>query len=229
MAHRRATRESTVEASANVFEVISREWVESVHQHRVVSAHASRNVRRLELHIFPTLGRRPISEIAPTDLLAALRQVVNAGHVETAHRLRSICGQIFRYAIATGRADRDIAADLRDAIPVVSTSHHPAIIHPEKISALLRAIDSYGGYPATLSAMKLASLVFVRPGELRKAEWEAFNLETCEWDYRPSKGGNPVVVPLPCQAVAILREMQSLSGRGKYVFPSVRGVALIRL
>jgi integrase len=223
MAHRRAARAATVEASASTFEVIAREWFESVHQRRVVSTHAGRNLRRLELYIFPALGRRPIAEIAPTELLAALRRVVDAGHVETAHRLRSLCGQILRYAITTGRANRDIAADLRDALPTASTTHHPAIVSPAEIPELLRAIDGYGGYPATRNALKLASLVFVRPGELRKAEWEDFNLGVCEWDYRPSKGGAPVVLPLPRQAVAVLREMESLSGRGKYVFPSVRG------
>jgi integrase len=119
--------------------------------------------------------------------------------------------------------ERDIAADLKDALRPAETKHHTALIKPEEIAPLLRAIESYGGHPATCAALKLAPLLFVRPGELRQAEWAHFDLDAGEWHYTPSKGGHPLVVPLPRQAVAILQEMESLSGRGRYVFPSVRG------
>ena len=214
---------ASAHAAADTLEAVAREWWKSVHCHRVVSSHADRNLRRLERHAFPMLGRRPIREISPGELLEALRRVEETGRVETAHRVRTLCGQVYRYAVATGRADRDIAADLRDALRPAETNHHAAIVVPEEIGLLLRTIDGYGGYPATLCALKLAPLVFVRPGELRQAEWKDFDLDAGEWNYTPSKGGEPLVVPLPRQAVEILRKMESLSGQGEYVFPSVRG------
>ena len=204
-------------------EAVAREWWHSVHSRDVVPSHANRNLRRMELHIFPVLGRRPVAEIAPRELLETLRRVIDTGHVETAHRLRTLCGQVFRYAIATDRANRDIATDLRDALPPAVTKHHPAITSPKGIGELLRVLDGYDGYPATRGALALTPLLFVRPGELRQAEWEQLDLDAGQWDYRPSKGGIALVVPLPRQAVAILREMEGLSGTGRYVFPSVRG------
>ena len=222
-AQRRAEAVSGATTAASTFEVVAREWWESVHRRQVKETHSGRNLRRLELHIFPLLGRHPVAEVSPRQLLEALRRLANAGKVETAHRLKSLCGQIIRYAVATDRAERDITADLRDALPSAETKHYPAVIEPEEIGALLRAIDGYGGYPATRGALVLAPLVFVRPGELRHAEWKDFDLATGEWDFTPSKGGEPLTVPLPRQAVEILREMENLSGKGQYVFPSVRG------
>jgi len=207
----------------NTLEAVAREWWESVHRHRVVASHADRNLRRLEMHVFPMLGRRPITEISPGELLDALRRVEQTGTIETAHRVRTLSGQVFRYAVATGRAERDIAADLRDALRAATTKHHPAIVDPEEIGPLLRAIHGYGGQPTTRAALRLAPYLFVRPGELRKAEWKDFDLDAAEWNYTPSKGGDPLVVPLPTQAVAILREIQGLTGQGQYVFPSLRG------
>lgn len=222
-AHRRATKAAQVEAAANTFEFVAREWYEMLHRHKVVPAHAARNLRRLEIHAFPLLGRRPIAEITPGELLQVLRRVESKGHIETAHRIKTLCGQVFRYAIPTGRAERDISADLRDALRPAETKHHPALIKPEEIAPLLRAIESYGGHFATCAALRLAPLLFVRPGELRKAEWSHFDLNAGEWHYVPSKGAHPLLVPLPRQAVEILREMESLSGGGRYVFPSIRG------
>ena len=188
-AHRRAKRAASVQATADTFELVAREWWESVHRHHVKTTHSGRNLRRLELYVFPPLGRRPVAEIAPRQLLDALRRVTQTGKAETAHRLMSLCGQIFRYAVATDRAERDITADLRNALPPAVTKHHPAVIEPEEIGALLRAIDGYGGYPATRGALVLAPLVFVRPGELRQAEWKDFDLQSDEWNHPPSKGG----------------------------------------
>jgi integrase len=222
-AHRQAQKAADAAAQANSFEDVAREWWEQVHRHRVVPSHAARNLRRLELHIFPAIGQLPIHEVTAPQLLAALRQVERTGSIETAHRLRTLAGQVYRYAISTERAERDIAADLRDTLRPAETKHHAAIVTPEDIGPLLRAIDGYGGYPATLAALQLAPLVFVRPGELRQAEWKDFDLDAGEWNYTPSKGGDPLVVPLPRQAVEILRKMEGLSGRGRYVFPSVRG------
>ena len=222
-AHRRAIRATAVLGAAETFEALAREWWESVHTKQVEPTHSSRNLRRLEMHAFPTLGRRPVADIAPRDLLETLRRVAETGKDETAHRLLSLCGKIFRYGVATDRAERDITVDLRDSLPTSSVRHHAAIVSPEEIGALLRAIDGYGGYPVARSALKLAPLVFVRPGELRQAEWKDFDLNMAEWDFAPSKGGQPLVLPLACQAIEILVEMKSLSGRGRYVFPSMRG------
>jgi len=222
-ARRQAQKAADAAAQANSFEDVAREWWEQVHRHRVVPSHAARNLRRLELHIFPAIGQLPIHEVTAPQLLAALRQVEQTGSIETAHRLRSLAGQVFRYAISTERAERDIAADLRDTLRPAETKHHAAIVDPGEIGPLLRAVDGYGGYPATLAALKLAPLVFVRPGELRQAEWKDFDLDAREWNYTPSKGGDPLVVPLPRQAVEVLRKMEGVSGQGRYVFPSARG------
>ena len=221
--HRRAQKATDVAAQVTSFEAVAREWWEQVHRHHVVPSHAARNLRRLELHIFPAIGQLPINEVTAPQLLAALRQVEQKGSIETAHRLRILTGQVFRYAISTERAERDEASDLRDTLRPAVTKHHAAIVAPEETGPLLRVIDGYGGYPATLGALKLAPLVFVRPGELRQAEWKDFDLDAGEWNYTPSKGGEPLVVPLPRQAVEILRKMESLSGQGRYVFPSIRG------
>ena len=143
----------------------------------------------------------------------------NRGAIETAHRLCQYCGKIFRYAIATGRADRDVSADLRGAIPPVKKRHHASITDPKAIGGLMRAIKGYNGHLVTRCALQLAPLIFVRAGELRKAEWSEFNFEAAEWRIAPQKMKMRVVhiVPLSQQAIAILREIQALTGDGKYV------------
>jgi integrase len=152
-----------------------------------------------------------------------LRKVEKDGQVETAKRLRTLCGQVFRYGIATERAERDVVADLRDTLATTQTQHHPALVDPADLGPLLRAVKGYGGQPATGAALELAPILFVRPGELRKARWEDFDLDAGTWDFRPSKGGAPMVTPLPHQAVAILRGLQAITGPEGYVVPSLRG------
>src|SRR5690606_25199558 len=144
------------------------------------------------------------------------------GRHDTAHRTKQRVGQVFRYAIATGRAERDISADLRGALVPVTTKNHAAIIEPVAIGHLLNAIDSYRGQPVTHAALKLAPLVFVRPGELRQAEWSEINLDASEWRIPAErmKMREAHVVPLATQAVAILRDLQPLTGNGRFVFPS---------
>jgi integrase len=222
-ARRRATRAISTHAAANTLESVGREWWESVHFHQVKPTHSGRNLRRLELYIFPPLGRRPIAEISPGELLEALRRIEQSGRVDTAHRVRTLCSQVFRYAVATGRAEHDIASDLRDALRSTVTKHHAAIVSPEEIGPLLRAMDGYSGQPATRAALRLAPLLFVRPGELRQAEWKDLDLDAGEWNLTPSKGGEPLVVPLPRQAVEVLRDIEALTGQGRYVFPSAAG------
>ncbi|MDA1349745.1 MAG: integrase arm-type DNA-binding domain-containing protein [Chloroflexi bacterium] len=221
VAHKRAQESDRRAAAANSFEAVGREWWEQVHRHEVVEDHAARNLRRLELYVFPPIGRFPLRDISAPQLLAVLRKVKRR---ETARRVRTLCGQVLRYGISTGRAERDVAADLRDALKPTETRHHAALVDPEDLAGLLRAIEGYdGGQPATRAALRLAPLLFVRPGELRKAKWEDFDLDAGKWNYQPSKGGDPMVTPLPRQAVEILGAMHKISGPEGYVFPSLRG------
>ena len=205
------------------FEDIAREWFAKFSAEWAPS-HSEKIIRRLERDIFPWIGKRPIASITAPELLSALRRIEERGAVETAHRAHQNCGQIFRYAIATGRAERDHSPDLRGALPAVKQTHRAAITEPKAIGALLRAIDSYQGYFVTKCALRFAPLVFVRPGELRKAEWVEFDLDKSEWNISAErmKMREPHLVPLSNQAVEILRELHAFTGGGRYVFPGVR-------
>jgi integrase len=210
-------------AGLDTFAAIVMEWVEQVHYHNVVSAHSERNRRRFELHLFPVLGGERIADITPAKLLSALRKIEDTGRIETARRLHTLAGQVFRYAVVTGRAERDVSADLRDHLRSAVVQHHAAITDPVKLAQLLRAIDGHAGQPATKAALQLAALLFMRPGELRTLTWDLISLPGGELDYQPSKGGAPIVTPLPHQAVVILTELHRLTGPDGYVFPSMRG------
>lgn len=220
---KQVSKRSAKEAAENSFEMIAREWYTKFST-KWSASHGERILRRLEKDIFPWIGKRPIAEINALELLNVLRRMENRGAIETAHRAKQNCGQIFRYAIATGRTDRDPSADLKDAIPPPKKSHHASIIKPSAIGELLRAIGGYQGHFVTKCALRLAPLVFVRPGELRHAEWSEFNLATAEWRIPAEKMKMRVthIVPLSKQAIEILREIRALTGDGKYVFPSVR-------
>jgi integrase len=173
---------------------------------------------------YPAFGDRPIAEIAARDLLALLRKIEHQGFYETARRLRSTCGMVFRYAIATGRADRDPSMDLRGALTVPQVTHRATITDPKSIGALLRAIDGFDGQPTTRAALRLAAYVFVRPGELRQAEWNEFDFDTAVWSIpaEKMKMRRPHRVPLARQPLAILRELREITGNGHWLFPSVR-------
>jgi len=188
--------------------------------------HGERILRRLEVDIFPWIGKRPISEIMAPEILAALRRIENRGAIETAHRAHQNVSQVFRYAIATGRAERDPSADLRGALEPVKKRHLASITDPKAIGDLLRAINDYKGFFVTKCALRLAPLVFVRPGELRKAEWKEINFENAEWRIpaEKMKMRSVHIVPLSMQAIAILKEVESLTGHGKYVFTGVRTI-----
>ena len=221
--NRKAVKAAKSDRAANSFEVIAREWFAK--QSATWSEnHGSRIIQRLERDIFPWIGGRPIADIAAPELLSVLRRIEERGAVETAHRAHQNCGQVFRYAIATGRAERDPSPDLKGALPPVKQSHHAAITEPKAIGALLRAIDDYQGHFVTKCALRLAPLFFVRPGELRKAEWTEFDLDKAEWNIPAErmKMREPHLVPLAAQAVATLRELHALTGSGRYVFPGAR-------
>lgn len=211
-------------AAANTFKAVADEWKSK----KAISWSAS-NLEKvtwlLDKNLSPWLGARPIASITAPDLLQVLRKIEERGAHETAHRAKQVCGQIFRYAIATGRAERDPAADLKDALAKHKTKHHAAITDPKELAALLRAIDSYSGSLAVRSALKLSSLLFVRPGELRHMEWTEVDLDSSTWSIpaEKMKMKQPHIVPLCTQAVEIIRNIHQLTGRSKYVFPSERG------
>ncbi|MEJ1961165.1 MAG: integrase arm-type DNA-binding domain-containing protein [Gammaproteobacteria bacterium] len=218
-----AQRKAEKVADAETFEAVAREWFEKFAPSWAES-HSSKVIRRLELDVFPWLGAKPIRGISPPDLLGCLRRIEARGVIETAHRVQQCCGQIFRYAVATGRADRDPSADLRGALSPVKTKHLASITEPVKIGALLRAMDNYEGTHIARCALRLAPLVFVRPGELRAAEWQEFNLDDAEWRIPAERMKARVkhIVPLSRQAVEVLRELHPLTGAGRYLFPSAR-------
>lgn len=219
---RKAQKQAKIE-EAETFEVIAREWQERF-KSKWQGEYADKIMRRLELNVFPLIGSRPIKDIKAPELLAVLRRVESRDALELAHRIRNICGQIFRYAVATGRTDRNPAEDLKGALSPVKTTHRAAIIEPKEVGNLLRAIDSYQGTFVVQCALKFAPLVFVRPGELRHAEWSEINFEAAEWNIPASKMKmkEAHLVPLSRQAIEILRKLHTLTGSGRYVFPSER-------
>lgn len=219
--NRKATKASQADQAANSFEVVAREWY-AKQSPAWAETHSEKTLRLLERDIFPWIGGRPIAEIAAPELLKMLRRIEGRGAVDTSHRALGTCGQIFRYGVATGRCERDIAADLRGALAKVNGSHFAATTDPERLAAILRTIDGYQGTLTVACALRLVPLVFVRPGELRRAEWSAIDLDKAQWEYTVTKTKTPHIVPLSRQAVEILRELHPLTGRGQFVFPGAR-------
>ncbi|MEG3156836.1 tyrosine-type recombinase/integrase [Lysobacter zhanggongensis] len=221
---RKAEKAATVERVANTFEAVAEEWWLR-RMKDIVAGTAKRERRMLEKRLLPYIGQLPVGEVTAPQLLAALRKPEAEGKIETAHRARSLAGQVFRYAIATGRAERNPAADLAGALETPKGEHFASVTEPSQIGPLLRSLYGYDGSPMVAAALKLAPLVFVRPGELRHARWADIDLEAAEWRYVASKTGQAHIVPLSMQAVAILQELQPLTDRGGagYVFPSHRG------
>lgn len=223
-AHKKAQKASDAAAAENSFETITREWHQKF-TNNWTENHAKRILRRFEADVFPWIGKQPISEITAPELLNVIRRIESRGAIETAHRALQSCGQVFRYGVATSRCLRDISSDLKGAISPTQVKHHASITDPREISKLLRAIESYEGHFVTKCALKLTPLLFVRPGELRHAEWHEFDLENAEWRIpaEKMKARAPHIVPLSAQALAILEEIRPLTERySKYVFPSIR-------
>lgn len=205
------------------FEFVAREWHQKF-RHRWSVKYALNTISRLEREVFPFIGSKNINDIKAPELLAVLRRMESSGILETAHRVHQKCGQIFRYAVATGRAERDPSTDLKGALPPVKVKHHASIIEPQQIGGLLRAMNGYSGSFVTICALRLAPLVFVRPGELRHAEWTEFDLEKAEWRIPADKMkmASVHIVPLSKQAIAVIEALKPLTGSGKYLFPSIR-------
>jgi len=215
---RKAQKQANIQET-ETFEVIAREW-HNKFMHTWKESHSSRVLSRLERDVFPHLKLRPIAQIKAPELLGVLRRLESRGILHTAHIVRSICGQIFRYAVATGRAERDPSADLRGALTPVKTINRAAITEPIKVGELLRAIACYKGSFVVQSALKFAPLTFVRPGELRHAEWAEIDFEKAEWNIpaHKMKMKQAHLVPLSRQAIEILIELKKLTGTGRYVF-----------
>lgn len=220
---KKVRRAEQAQAQANNLETIAREWHKQ--QARQWSeSYSAKVLRASERDLIPYLGTLPLDSISPPQLLAVLRRVEARGAAESAHRLKQTVGQIFRYAVATGRAVRDITPDLKGALVTLKKKHFPAITEPVQVGKLLNVLDAYAGTATVRAALKLAPLVFVRPKELRHAEWQEIDLKAAEWRIPAEKMKMAVdhIVPLSRQAVSILREQQLLTGQWQYVFPSAR-------
>lgn len=218
-----ALRKAEKLAPSDTFEALAREWL-ATREKTWTPRHTEGVVARLERHVFPFIGSKPIREIAAPDLLAVIRRIEAQGIAETARRALQVAGQIFRYAVATGRADRDPSGDLRGTLAPKVERHFSALVDPQAVGGLMRAIEAYEGHFVTRCALRLAPLVFVRPGELRQAEWSEFDLENAEWRIPAAKMKmkEQHIVPLSRQAVEVLGELQALTGDGRHVFPSAR-------
>jgi integrase len=233
---RKALKETKAEQAAvteNSFEVVAREWhtafstqdPKKPNKEVWTEGHATTILSRLERDVFPWLGAKPVTDVRPIDILDVLRRVEGRGALESAHRIRTICGQVMRYSVATGRAERDVAADLRGALPPVREKHHAALTDPKEVAELLRAIDGFKGTFHVKCALQLAPMLFVRPGELRQMEWSEVDIDSGnQWEIpaEKMKMKQAHIVPLCKQAVAILKDLQPLTGTGRYVFPCHR-------
>lgn len=222
-AHRKAAKVARIEAAANSFEVVAREWL-SKQQH--AASTAVKVIAWFEKNVFPWIGSRPVAELGARDFLDVLRRVEQRGAVESAHRIKFYCQNVMAYAIATSRAERNPVLDITGALAKPAERHHAAIIDPSALGALLRAIDGYktGNFP-TLCALRLAPLVFLRASELCRAEWSEIDLDAGEWNIpaaRMKVKTQPHLVPLSTQAIAILRELHPVTGAGRYLFPNSR-------
>lgn len=231
---KKAQKNAISACNENSFEVVAREW-HAKFSPTWSESHAHWVKRRLEQYVFPAIGIRPIAGLKGLDILRVL-QTIESVALETAHRVKFVIGQIFRYAVGSGRAERDWTADLKGLLPPRSQKHHPAITDPKEVAGLLRAIDSYTGTFTVKCALQLAPLVFLRPGELRMAEWSEFDLEAAEWNLpverlklkkriKDDRKGEKHLIPLSRQAIDILKRLQTLTGNGRFVFPGARSVS----
>lgn len=220
-AHKQAVKAARAENHGNTFKVVALEW-HTKNAQKWAPEHADRVISRLKNEVFPRVGTRPISELSAAEILSVVQRVESRGLVDTAHRILGHFSQIFRYAVATRRADRDPTPDLRGALSPVKVEHFAATTDLKRLGEILQAMDHYRGTFPVKCALKLAPLLFVRPGELRKAEWADFDLETGEWRYFVTKTKSHHIVPLSTQAKEILRDLQPLTGRGRFVFPCAR-------
>lgn len=216
--NRKAQKASRIEVNSNSFEVLAREWLES-RKSSVTPGQTAKTLAIFENDVFPWMGKTPVAEVEATAVLAVIRRIDQRGARYTAHRAKQRISQVMRYAIATGRAQRDPCPDLKGAIPPAQGENHPSLTDPASVGEMLRAFDGFKGTFSVSCALQIAPRVFVRPGELRKAEWAAIDLDKAEWRYFINKTKTEHLVPLAKQVVDLLRELQPLTGHGRYVFP----------
>jgi integrase len=209
--------------AANTFEALAREWLKKVSRSRSVSTQ-EKVTAWLEHDVFPFVGKMPIATMKPRDILKVVQKMEARGAVDSAHRVKQVCGQVFRFGVALDVVDRDVTVDLKDALVPVPRKNYAALTEPKEVGALMRAIFDYKGSPAAAAALKLAPMLFVRPGELRAAEWQEIDLDAAQWRIPATKMKMKIehLVPLATQAIEILRELHRVTGHGKYVFPSLR-------
>lgn len=221
---KKARKLASQQEAADSFKVIATEWFNTMMKDRSKS-HRNRTKRALEKDLYPPIGHRPIAQLGAPEVLRALRKIESRGAVETAHRTKQIAGQVFRYAVATGRADRDPTGDLKGALSNPKKGHHAAITDPKDVGILLVAMDGYTGSEVVKTALLLSPLLLCRPGELRHMEWTELNREEARWEIpaEKMKTKTPHIVPLSQQVQDLLRELEKLTGSGRYVFPSARG------
>ena len=223
MAAKRKEKQTKMAEAANTFEAVARAWLSTTAADR--NTNTTKKIEKWLAHdVYPYLGAMPISNIGPRDVLAALRHMEARGALESVQRVKQHIGQVFRYAIASGSAERDPTPDLKGALTKATPNHFAAITEPKRAGELLRSIFDYNGHPYTMAALKLSPLLFVRPGELRHAEWTEIDWGAAEWRIPKSKMkmNQDHIVPLSTQAVDILRSVHRISGHGQYVFPSMR-------
>lgn len=216
-ASRKADKISKQLNNANSFELVAREWWQA-HMKNKAASHKDKVIRRFEIYLFPWIGKRAISDLSAPELLDSLKRIERLNKLETAHRALQTTGQVFRYAVQTGRAVRDITSDLKGALPPSTVKHMAAFTEPTEVAGLLRAIESFNGTITVSCALRLSPLVFTRPCELRMAKWRDIDLESGTWSYLVTKTKTDHIVPLSKQAIAILKELHPLSGHGEYVF-----------
>ncbi len=217
-------RRAKADAAANTFEAVARAWLAKTTAKRALVTQA-RITTLLEKDVFPFIGKMSVSAVGPRDVLErVVRKIEARGSIDTAHRAKQLCGQIFRYAVAVGLTERDVTTDLRGALAAIPESHFAAITDPKQAGDLMRSIFDYSGHPCTVAALKLTPLVFVRPGELRTSEWVEIDLDAAEWRIPARKMKMKIdhIVPLSIQAVELLRGVLPITGHGQFVFPSLR-------
>lgn len=220
---RKVNKTTKLEAAEKSFEKLAWEWFT---RQNWTEGHARTVKGRLNKNILPYIGNRPVNEITAQDVLMVCRRVESRGAIETAHRVKTICSQVFRYCVASGLVLSDPCRDLKDALTPVTPRHMATITDPKQIGALMQAINDYRGHTVTKIALKLAPLLFVRPGELRHAEWHEFDLDEVQWKLpaKKMKGRQPHIVPLSKQAVELIEEIKPFTSHGRYLFPSIRSI-----
>lgn len=223
-AEKKARQRTSRMAADNSFELVAREWF-AVRMAGKSESHRKRTLRSLEMYLFPTLGRRPIAEIVPLELLEVLRKIENTGKIETARRCKQAASGVFRYGIVTERCERDPAGDLKDVMKQPVKRHFAAITDPKGFGKLLVAMDEYTGTPTVRAALQCSALWFCRPGELRHVEWDQVNWDQQQIEITAEKTHKPHIIPLSRQSLEILQQLAPITSRSKYVFPSARGAS----